>query len=139
MGFLGVLPIQPPAPLDMMSHALARLGDFDRIYDNYRRSEPPLASPAGNDQLGVANLPDDSVFHPPQEEPAVNPVPLWGLPLQDPGQHGNRGGGLNDINYNDFVDAFDDFNRDDFMDILNGMREEEARAVGRGRGSVWDF
>lgn len=69
----------------------------------------------------------------------MNPVPLWGLPPQDLAQHRNHGGGLNDINYNDFVDALDDFNRDEFMDILNGIREEEAQALGRGRGNAWDF
>lgn len=118
---------------------MAQLEGLDRIYDQYRRSEPPLASPAGYDQLGVANLAAHSIFHPPQEEPAVDPVPVWGYPLRDQAQYRNHGGGLNDINYNDFVDALDDFNRDDFMDILNGIKEEDARGFGRAQGDAWDF
>lgn len=137
VGILGMLPIEQPAgPMQLTSQALARLEGF---YDNYRRSEPPLDSPAGFDQLGFANLPGNSIVQPPREEPAVNPVPLWGSPPRGLAQDRNHGAGLDDINYNDFVDALDDFNRDDFMDILDGIREEEARGLGRAPGNPWDF
>lgn len=111
---------------------------IDGAYDHYRRSEPPLATPAGNGQLGVANLPDHSVFYGPQDEPAVNPVHVWAFPPQDLAHNGDHAAGLNNINYyNDFV--LEDFNRDDFMDILDGIREEEARGFGGGRGDAWNF
>ncbi|KUI68591.1 hypothetical protein VM1G_03842 [Cytospora mali] len=137
MALFGMLPMQPPAPAHMMSHALTQIGDLDRIYDG--RSEPPLASPTGNGQLGVANLHDYSVLLPPQEEPAVDPVPLWPYPPRDLEQHGDHGGGFNELDYNDFVEAIDEFNRDEFMEILNGLSREEAQGLGGARGGGWNF
>lgn len=95
--------------------------------------------PAGNGQLGVADIPDRSVYRAPQVEPALNPVHLSEfLPREQAGRR-DQGGGLNDINYNDFMEALNDFDRDGFMDILNDMRREEARNLGGARGNAWDF